>query len=174
MALARITPVSAAAEGRRLHAEVMRPRPRRSHPRSSAPEPASRPPSARQCEALWPRGSVAALPSGSRLPLHTPGGPARELPNSSPPAPRPPYSASFATPGLLQACLLQDRVQRARRHVQARLPGHCNRTRLVRVLVLAVAATRPRQPPSILLEQPHQFADLHSSADVNAHCPYNV
>jgi len=39
--------------------------------------------------------------------------------------------------------------------------GYCNGTRFVRILVLAVAAARPHQPPSILLEQPDQFADLH-------------
>src|SRR5688572_7904678 len=146
----------------------MRPRPRQSRLPNSAPAPAGRLPATRRCEARWPRGSSGLPPPEFRQPLHILGDRARELPNSMLHVPPRPYSVSFAAPGLLQARLLEDCVQSTRRHVQARLPRHCNGSWLVWVLVLTVATSRSRQPPPVLLEKPDEFSDLHLAVDVMA------
>ena len=118
--LRRLTPVSAAVAGRWLDAEVRRPRPtaRPSELGAGTGKPSSSRP------AMW--NSMASRISRSTSdrvsPTAThPGRSGTWAPRLSHPAPPRPYSASLAAPGPLQACLLQDRIQRARRHVQAGL-----------------------------------------------------
>lgn len=62
---------------------------------------------------------------------------------------------------LLEASLLQDIVRRAWRHVYAGFAPDCNRSRLGRMLELAMISFHSHLRPTVIFDQRHQFFDLH-------------
>src|SRR6266536_6645339 len=163
----RRTPVSAAAEGRRLHAEVTRLRSQRTRPLSSASVPVGRPASGHRYETRWPRGLTVELPRDSRLQRYSPVNPGHGLPSSSLPARLPPCNAlppsSFL---LLETGLLEYGIQGTGRDIQTLLASHGDGPWLALMFVLPMTSASSRQAPSILFKKPDQFADLHAFLNV--------
>ena len=60
-----------------------------------------------------------------------------------------------------ETCLFQDTVQRTGREIVAGLSWNGNAANLARVLELTMTSTRRDQMPTIGLQQPEHFADLH-------------
>jgi hypothetical protein len=59
--------------------------------------------------------------------------------------------------------LAKDIRYRALRHVGARFAGDCHFAGLARMFVPLMAAALHQEPPSIIFEQPNEFAELHSA-----------
>ena len=62
--------------------------------------------------------------------------------------------------------MLEYGIQRTRRHIQTGLARDRNGSRLARMLVLPMAAARPRQAPSVVCKQTKQFPDLHALVSI--------
>src|SRR5262249_49786725 len=157
-----LTSVSAAAEGRRLHAEVTRLPLRRTRPPSSAVGLGGHPASSRRCQIRHLRVLAARPPLASRRLPHTPANLRHVRPNSFHRARPPPYTAS--SPSLLlplKTSLLQYGIQGSRRNIQAWLAGNRDGARLGPVFVLAVATPSSRQPPTTLPKKPGHPSPLH-------------
>lgn len=64
----------------------------------------------------------------------------------------------------LEAGTLEDTIQRARGHVDTRLPGHRNGAGFDRMLILPVTATRSNMLPAVAFQKSYEFANLHDVA----------
>jgi hypothetical protein len=62
---------------------------------------------------------------------------------------------------LLQPCLLEDTIECTRSQFVSRLTGNGNEAGLARVFVLSVTTPGSDHPPTILLDQLDDYADLH-------------
>ena len=68
----------------------------------------------------------------------------------------------------LEAGALENTIQRARWHVDARLSRYGDRSRFDRMPELPVAARGPNVPPAVTLKQFDEFTELHDASTVAA------